>query len=322
MTFQLPAGADQVSNEPPPDYSGPRLSGAVTLQGSTDTYNIIVQELSHQLYSISYHVFHFFKKFSFEYSWDKEGLHTHAALTNDARHSFGGIGKMNILEGQYAALWCKYVKGQTRFDSNEEYTIFDIFYSPSLAAEFSDAFPAYAKAINSGTTTPLSSRPQWLNVAMRDLIKQMLECPYDEPTRSLYFDLKVREYLLLTLSNIYDRSRTNYRFSPSETEKIFEARRLLLQDLTKPAYSIRALSLTVGLYESRLKDGFQHYFQGGVFETLLRARMEKTRELLLTTNKPIKEICTLAGYSRMSSFIKAFRKIFGYPPGELRRKLI
>jgi hypothetical protein len=80
MTFQLPAGAGEVTNELPPDYIGPRLSGAMALQGSTDAYNILIQELPHQLYRIRYNVFHFFKKVSFEYSSDKEGLHTHAAL--------------------------------------------------------------------------------------------------------------------------------------------------------------------------------------------------------------------------------------------------
>jgi AraC-like DNA-binding protein len=321
MTFHLPADHElQFANEPPADYCGPRLSGAMTLQGSTDAYSMLVQHVSHQLYRISYHVFHFFRKSSFEYSSDKEGLHTHAALINDARHSFKGIGKMNILEGQYAALWCENAKGQTRFEANEEYRIFDIFYCPALAAELSDAFAGLAEVIHARVTIPLSRNPRWLNHAMRDSIKQIMECPYDEATRSFYFDLKVREYLLLALSTIYDTSNINYRFSSAESEKIFEARKLLLKDLSQPAYTIKSLSLAVGLNEFRLKSGFQHYFQSGVFESLQRARMEKAKELLLTTDKPIKEVCMLAGYPRITNFITAFRKIFGYPPGELRRK--
>jgi AraC-like DNA-binding protein len=321
MTFQLPADQEmQFANEPPADYCGPRLPGAMTLQGATDAYSILVQQLSHQLYRISYHVFHFFKKSSLEYSSDKEGLHTQAALSNHARHSFNGIGKMNILEGQYAALWCEHAKGQTRFEADADYRIFDIFYSPQLAAELSDAFEGLAEVIHARVTIPLSRNPHWLNYAMRDAIKQIMECPYDEATRAFYFDLKVREYLLLALYTIYDPSKINSRFSASEAEKIFEARKLLLKDLNQPAYSIKSLSMAVGLNEFTLKGGFQHYFQLGVFECFQRARMEKAKELLLTTNKAIKEICILAGYPRITNFIRAFRNVFGYPPGELRRK--
>jgi AraC-like DNA-binding protein len=35
---------------------------------------------------------------------------------------------------------------------------------------------------------------------------------------------------------------------------------------------------------------------------------------------PIKQICVLTGYARMTNFITAFRKKFGYTPGSLRRK--
>jgi hypothetical protein len=106
MKFQIPASRDQstqVTNELPIDYPGPRISGAMTLQASTDAYHILVQELSHQLYSIRYNVLHFFKKISLECLSSKEGLHTQAALTNDVRQILNGIGKINIREGHYAA---------------------------------------------------------------------------------------------------------------------------------------------------------------------------------------------------------------------------
>jgi AraC-like DNA-binding protein len=65
--------------------------------------------------------------------------------------------------------------------------------------------------------------------------------------------------------------------------------------------------------------GFSQFFKTGVFECFQRARMYKAKQLLLQTNKPIKEICTMAGYPRMSNFITAFRKFFKYTPGSLRR---
>jgi AraC-like DNA-binding protein len=65
---------------------------------------------------------------------------------------------------------------------------------------------------------------------------------------------------------------------------------------------------------------FRQVFGSGVFETLLKARMQKARSLLLETDKPIKEVASLIGYERLTSFITAFRKHFGYTPASLRRK--
>jgi AraC-like DNA-binding protein len=320
MILQLPAGTEQVANELPAEYGGPRLPGAITLQDSTDSYRIFVKEISHELYRIRYHVLHFFKKTSLEYSSDKEGLHTHAALANNTQHTFPGIGRMTVREGEYTALWCKYVKGQTRFNANEDYTIFDIFYAPKIVTELSGTFAQFAEVVNAGKNIPLSRHPKWLSVAMRDSIKQMLNCPYDGPTRSAFLDMKVREYLLAALYNVYDSPKINYRFSASEKERIFEARKLLLKDLSKPGYTIKELASAVALNEFRLKTGFKYYFDSGIFETLQQARMEKAKELLINTSKSMKEIARLTGYPHTTNFMNAFKKFFGHPAGQLRRR--
>jgi AraC-like DNA-binding protein len=159
-----------------------------------------------------------------------------------------------------------------------------------------------------------------MSIVMRDVLKQMSNCPYDEATRSLYFDLKVKEYLLAALHNIYSIPKANYRFSASDLEKILEAKRLLLHDLSKPGYTIKALASAVALNEFRLKTGFKYCFHSGMFETLQQARMERARELLLDASKSMKEIAKLTGYPRTTNFMKAFKKFYGYPAGELRRR--
>jgi len=279
-----------------------------------------VKEISHELYLIRYYVLHFFKKASLAYSTDKEGLLTHAALTNNTRHTFSGIGRMNVSEGEYAALWGSSLKGQTRFNANEDYTTFDIFYAPKLAAELSHTAAQFAEVLNSGKNIALTPDPKWLSVGMRDYIKQMLKCPYDGHMRTAFFDVKVREYLLAALYNIYDSPKINYRFSAFEKERIYEARKLLLKDLAKPGFTTKELALEVGLNEHRLKTGFKHFFQRAIFETFQHARMEMAKELLLNTDMSVKEISKLTGYPRPTSFRKAFKNFFGEPVGGFRKK--
>src|SRR5438477_610238 len=85
--------------------------------------------------------------------------------------------------------------------SNAHYRIFDISYSPGFAAEVADAFPRCAEAINAGKAVPLSKNPQSLNVAMRECIHSVLKCKFNDASRALYLDAKVREYLVLALHN-------------------------------------------------------------------------------------------------------------------------
>jgi AraC-like DNA-binding protein len=151
------------------------------------------------------------------------------------------------------------------------------------------------------------------------VIRQIIECPYDASTSTFYFDIKIREIFLALLQQVYKKEKLNYAFSEYEVARLVEARNKLLEDLGRKPFTISELSRTVGLNVFKLKVGFRQLFGVGVFECLQDTRMEKAREMLLKTNKPIKEISALSGYPRMTNFITAFRKRFGYTPGSLRR---
>jgi AraC-like DNA-binding protein len=51
-------------------------------------------------------------------------------------------------------------------------------------------------------------------------------------------------------------------------------------------------------------------------------RSEKARELLLRTDKPIKQVASASGFRNEKSFIRAFRGWTGTPPAEFRKSLI
>lgn len=51
---------------------------------------------------------------------------------------------------------------------------------------------------------------------------------------------------------------------------------------------------------------------------VLKVRLEHARSLLIETDDPIQSIAEKVGYSHVLSFHRAFKKAFGYPPGEYR----
>lgn len=154
---------------------------------------------------------------------------------------------------------------------------------------------------------------------MKEVINQILNCPYGEATRQFYFDLKVRELLYELLETAYKTNPSQQYFTPFEVARIHEAKTILENHLAKKPPSIRALSKLVAINEFKLKNGFKKYFGAGIFEWLLDRKMRYAKELILTTNKPIKEIGAMIGYPRTTNFITAFRRKYGFTPGSLRR---
>ncbi|MGN6602452.1 MAG: helix-turn-helix transcriptional regulator [Ginsengibacter sp.] len=304
----------------PGSYSGPILKGSEILYFAKDAYQLIVQEIRTDLYTLRLNVFGFFETLTLNSICKKEGIHSRTLLKGNLRHKIKDTGRINLKEGEFTMLWAESANCKCRFEKDTEYRTLDIFYSPQLYQQLIPFFPELKNLERYTYPKQLVNNPCFVTPVMTDITRQIIECPFDERTQRFYFDLKVREYLLVMLEHIYHRSQSRYRFTPYEIACIIEARKLLLQDLRKKPLSLRMLAKAVAINEFKLKAGFKQLFGVSVFDCLHEARMQKARELLLSTNEPLKQICVLTGYPRMTNFITAFRKRFGYTPGSLRRK--
>lgn len=304
----------------PVNYSGPLLRGSKVLYSAKDTCQLIIQEIRTELYSLRLNVFRFFETLTLNSVSKREGFHSRVLLKGNLRHKIKGAGRIYLREGEFTMLWAGNTDCRCRFEKNTEYRTLDIFYSPELLQQLIFFFPQLQDLIKDEQAKLLVKNPCFITPAMHDIIRQILECPFDETTRQFYFDLKVREYLYVMLEQAYKRPPSRYHFTPYETACVIKVHKILLEDLSKKPLSLRMLSKAAAINEFKLKAGFKQLFGLSVFDCLQEARMEKARELLLTTNEPLKNICVLSGYPRMTNFITAFRKKFGYTPGSLRRK--
>lgn len=304
----------------PVNYSGPLLRGGNALYFAKDTCQLIIQEIITDLYTLRLNVFRFLETLTFDSVSNKEGIHSRILLKGNLRHKVKGVGKVYLREGEFTMLWAGITNCKCRFEKDSEYRTLDIFYSPALFQQLIIFFPELKDLQKGNQVKQLVKNPCFITSAMRDIIREILECPFDETTRQFYFDLKVREYLYVMLEHTYNRTPSRYRFTPYEVTCIIKAHKLLLEDLSKKPLSLRMLSKAALINEFKLKAGFRELFGSSIFDCLQEARMEKARELILSTNEPLKNICVLTGYPRMTNFITAFRKRFGYTPGSLRRK--
>ena len=303
----------------PPDYRGPLLRGSTAMSAKTDVAEIVLQQLTGVNYYIRLSTGKFLKKISARGWLAQYGLHSNFILKNEARKELNTIGKFHLRKNQYICYLTKETNCSVLFVKNEDFRTIDFFYSPKLLQELVPFFPELKQLLQDSPEAILNKKGGWSIPSMKEITNQILDCPYDETTRQFYYDLKVRELLYQILEVSFKRDIKSYHFTPFETARIHEAREILEKYIDKKPPTIKSLSRQVALNEFKLKSGFRKYFHSGIFEWLMEQKMQHAKQLILNSNKPIKEIASLVGYPRTTNFITAFRRLFGTTPGALRR---
>jgi AraC-like DNA-binding protein len=304
----------------PPGYAGPILRGAIALSAKTNNAQLVIQELSEEHYSIRLIVGRFFKKINASGYIRGRGLYSYFMLKSGVRKEIASLGKLHLRQDQYACFFTEPTPCKARLEENTEFRALDLFYSPKLVEELLPFFPELKEVLLASPGIMLPGKTGWTLPSMKEITNQLLNCPYDEVTRRFYFDLKVRELLYQILENAYKRNLSAHFFTPWEIEKIHKARAILGEYISKNPPTIRSLARQVDLSEFKLKTGFRQFFNASIFDWLMEERMHHAKELLLITNKPIKDICSLVGFTHTTNFIISFRRRFGMTPGSLRRK--
>lgn len=102
----------------------------------------------------------------------------------------------------------------------------------------------------------------------------------------------------------------------SEREKVFEAQRLIEQNIDQP-FTIKTLSRRVAMNECYLKKGFKALLGKTIHEYQQELRITKAKELLQITGYSVSDVANSLGYSSISHFSTAFKKATGMKPCEL-----
>ncbi|WMJ87154.1 response regulator transcription factor [Anaerocolumna sp. MB42-C2] len=125
---------------------------------------------------------------------------------------------------------------------------------------------------------------------------------------------EIKDYILKTLENLI-KELENKSNLPRNAIHMVE------QYINKhygDELSLNILANRVFLTPSYLSNIFIQETGCGINKYIKSIRMEKAKELLLTTNMKITEICQKVGYSNVSYFCKSFQEEFGKTPDKYR----
>jgi AraC family transcriptional regulator, transcriptional activator of the genes for pyochelin and ferripyochelin receptors len=166
---------------------------------------------------------------------------------------------------------------------------------------------------------PALVSPQWLsiNTAMDKCISDIISCPFRQDMKKIYLHSKAIELFVLFAHSVDERKEPDFQMkNPADRERLYFAKDYLVQNYANPN-SLATISKITGLNEFKLKQGFKLLFNSSVIDFLINYRLEKAHELLLNTQKTISEVAYETGYTSAAYFGKAFKKKYGYNPGNL-----
>ena len=110
------------------------------------------------------------------------------------------------------------------------------------------------------------------------------------------------------------------KLSNNDLHKIAQVK-IILEKEYKSATTQAELARRVNTNESKLRKGFKLVNNITINEYLIGVRIEKAKEMLETTDEPVKVVACKVGYD-VSNLVKQFKKTTGMPPMEWRKKFL
>jgi AraC-like DNA-binding protein len=296
------------------------LPGFAAAYSENDFGNVLEQHYCGANFCIRYHWMEIQQVVRLKTSNDGLAIHLPVTFENKLCIEASGGEELTLTPGQFGLISDR---GPVivKLDPAPEYQLVEAQYTNAIVQQLVPSFPAldpFADYVMEGRKMIAPGAVIYQNFRIKDILREILECPFGGPTRAFFYENKVRELLLEMLLLAFKGNNRAEKLSPSDEQAILNAQRFILSDISQH-YTIQEIARYADISEFKLKYGFQALFGTGVFELLLDARMQHARNLLIETSIPVKEIASIAGYDRVTSFITAFRKYYAYTPGSLRR---
>jgi AraC-like DNA-binding protein len=154
------------------------------------------------------------------------------------------------------------------------------------------------------------------------ILHDIINCKLQGMFRNMFIESKALALLLcFQKCNIQaqpDCASCKFLNKPLEKDKIVKAKEILLSRLNNPP-TIPELSMQIGTNQCYLKKGFKELFGTTVHDFIQEQRMLKAKLLLTTTDHSVSEVAEEIGFSSVSNFSSAFKRLTGVFPSELQK---
>ncbi|WP_276503269.1 helix-turn-helix transcriptional regulator [Terrimonas pollutisoli] len=153
---------------------------------------------------------------------------------------------------------------------------------------------------------------------MAELITAIRQCTFQGITRYIFIESKLLELFVLQMDQVHalQSNAAEKYWSAADKEKLYAVKEFIATSFLEPL-SLRKLTCRFGLNEYKLKKGYKYFFRTTVFGDIHQLRMQQAKQLLAERVMNVTEVAYHIGYNNLSSFSYAFKKMFGYSPGNV-----
>lgn len=206
---------------------------------------------------------------------------------------------------------------ESTFNHNLGIELEQDFFERLLSNEL-DCLQRFADKMKKGQPADLSPYPLPISSRQKAILLDLFNCNYTGHLQELYFEAKIMELFLLQAEQAESfMGRKPILIKPAEIDKLHNARQFVKLNMFEHI-SLQQVARAAGLNDFKLKKGFKELFGTTVFGYLNELKMNHAKRLLLDGGITIGDLAFDLGYSEAHNFTKAFKRHFGYPPGELK----
>jgi AraC-like DNA-binding protein len=250
----------------------------------------------------------------------------HFVLSGKSDVHIPGLDKISLSAGEYTLIHRPSASYPWPDSAGRKTISFTISFPVHRLQDFAISFPElrlFLQKVQTGMACQLTERAGIADHKMIRAIRNIMACAYnDEQLKNRYWDLQLSDLVMIALVRLSGNDADCNglpALKPLDIEKVEATRRYLLQNMDHPPTLIK-LARKMGLNDFKLKKAYKQLYGTTLFEDFLHARMKKAKSLLEQTDQSIVGIAELAGYKNVSGFSVAFKKYYGVPPGELRKR--
>lgn len=152
--------------------------------------------------------------------------------------------------------------------------------------------------------------------AIREVMHQIIGCPYHGITRKLFLESKALELLTLQLDQIHGSSFSDHscmRMHPHDKKQVEGVRELLEGKMDTPP-SLQQLAKAAGMSHPKLNRCFKKMYGMTVFQYLRTERLNRAKFMLQEEGYSVTEAAFQVGYDSVSHFSQVYKKQFGASP--------
>jgi AraC-like DNA-binding protein len=198
------------------------------------------------------------------------------------------------------------------------YVIDITFTAEWLMAQFDSSYPFYQhiqSLVNSEEIVPLTMQP--CTVDKQRILYELNRSIQEGLVQPMFVKARTYKMVCSFFKKLFVQSESIPKESIIHFEQVLQAETIICSNLqTSPCIS--DISRQVNMSVNSLMRHFKNVFHKSIRDYYLEKKLELAKKMIIEKKTTINKIAAQMGYNQASPFIEAFRRQYGYTPGQMR----